>query len=78
MNDITEMGVKARGRKELRAHKEGQRLTQRQAIYAKCFDCLGGYIDGKIDCNMPHCSLYAWMPYKGKKEVKNDVGAILV
>ena len=78
MNDITEMGIKARGRKELIAHKEGKRLTQRQAIYAKCFDCMGGYIDGKTDCNMPHCSLHPFMRYRSVGEDKNKEEAILV
>lgn len=78
MNDITEIGIKARGRKELIAHKNGKRLTQRQAIYAKCFDCMGGYIDGKTDCDMPNCSIHPFMPYRGIKEGKNKEGAILV
>lgn len=67
MGDTVNFGIKARGGKELKAHREGKRLTQRQAIYAKCFDCMGGYTDGKMDCLIPSCSLYQWMPYKGKK-----------
>lgn len=67
-------GKKAKGRKELQRYKEGKRLTQRQAILAKCYDCLGGYIDGKFDCKMPHCSLYPFMPYKGKEADKKGEG----
>lgn len=54
------------GRKELIKHLEGHRLTQRKAIQAKCFECMGGYIDGAYDCNIPDCALYPLMPYKGK------------
>jgi hypothetical protein len=39
-------------------------LTQRQAILAKCCDCMGYHGDGRMDCRMPHCSLYPFRPYK--------------
>lgn len=61
-------GIKARGRKELIKHLKGGRLTLKAAVLAKCFDCMGGYQGGKIDCKMPDCSLYAWMSYReGRK-----------
>lgn len=63
--------MKAQGGKELKKHLEGKRITQRQAIKAKCFDCMGGYRDGRENCEIPDCSLYAFMPYKsGKKSSK--------
>ncbi len=55
---------KARGNKELKKHLLGDRLTQRQAILAKCADCMGYYFDGKVDCQLPDCPLYAFMPYR--------------
>lgn len=55
------------GRKELLKHMEGQRLTQRQIIEAKCFECMGGYADGPCDCNIPGCPLYPLMPYRDKE-----------
>jgi hypothetical protein len=59
-------GVTAKGRLGLEAHAAGRRLTQRQGIHAKCYDCMGGYRDGRVDCCCPACPLYAWMPYRGK------------
>ncbi len=61
---------KARGNKEFKKHEMGDRLTQRQAILAKCADCVGFYVDGKVDCQMPDCPLYPFMPYRAQKEVK--------
>ena len=54
---------KARGNKELKKYLAGESLTQRKAILAKCADCMGYYVDGKLDCQMPDCSLYPFMPY---------------
>jgi hypothetical protein len=36
------------------------------AMLAKCHDCMGYYLDGKVDCENPRCSLYPWMPYRKK------------
>ena len=52
-----------RGAKELRKHEAGERLTMKQMILAKCYDCRGKYADGKLDCLIPECSLYPMMPY---------------
>jgi hypothetical protein len=60
------IGVLAKGRLGLEAHVAGKRLTQRQRIHAKCYDCMGGYRDGKVDCQCPNCPLYALMPYREK------------
>ena len=67
--------MKARGVKELKAYLNGDRLTQRQAIIAKCADCTNYYADGKNDCLIPDCPLYPYQPYqltvsKPKKSVK--------
>jgi len=66
----TVMSVKKEspGRKYLIRHLQGEKLTLKQAILAKCCDCMGYYIDGKNDCRIPECSLYAWMPYRKDKE----------
>jgi hypothetical protein len=63
-----EVLMKARGNKELKKYLYGDRLTQRQAIIAKCFDCMGQYIDGKIDCLILDCPLYPFMPYRNKEK----------
>jgi hypothetical protein len=65
--DLTVGGLKAQGGKELKAHHEEKRLTNRQRILAKCYECQGGYADGKGDCGIARCPLYPLMPYKGKK-----------
>jgi hypothetical protein len=58
------IGKRARGGKELKKHLAGDRLTQRQAIHAKCYDCMGGYSDGRVDCQLSDCSLYPFMAYR--------------
>ncbi len=55
--------MKARGIKELNKYQSGSKLSLKQAILAKCADCLGLYADGKADCDMPDCPLYPFMPY---------------
>src|SRR3989304_566946 len=63
---IEEFGITARGRKELLNHLNGGRLTIRQMVLANCFDCMGYLGDGKGDCEIPDCPLYALMPYRKK------------
>jgi len=64
LKDIEQNGIKAKGRKEMIAHLEGERLTPRQMILAKCYDCMGYYSDGRgVDCTVPACPLYPIMPY---------------
>ena len=57
-------GIRAKGRKEYLKYKNGGRLTHRQAILARCYDCMGNYIDGRMDCQIPECPLYPFMPYR--------------
>ncbi len=64
MTTISERGIAAQGQKELRRHQHGERLTARQAMRALCYDCMGGYIDGKRDCGQTACPLHPYMPYR--------------
>lgn len=57
-------------RKHLLAHMEGRRITVRQAVAAKCFECMNGFIDGRQDCAIPDCPLYPWMPFNPNKPAK--------
>ncbi len=66
--DMTKFGMKAQGRGELVKHIAGERLTHRQMILAKCYECMGGYADGKRDCKIPKCPLYPRMPFRGKED----------
>ena len=61
-------GPVAIGKKDLDAHLAGQKLTYRQQVLAKCYECMCGYIDGKRDCKIESCPLYKSMPYRGKAE----------
>lgn len=55
-----------KGRKQLIAHLKGNRNTPRGAMAAKCYECMGGYVDGKVDCRVHACPLYPYMPFKGR------------
>ena len=51
------------GVRYLNAWEMGDKLTLKQAVLAKCADCMGKYADGMIDCEIPECPLYAFAPY---------------
>lgn len=70
---VRENGAKIRGKAYLVAYLEGERLTQRESILAKCYDCMGYYQDGAADCEIKHCSLYPWNPYNSSKRKKTPV-----
>jgi len=63
--------MKARGSQEFNKYIDGKKLTSKQMILAKCFECCGNYADGKEDCQITECPLYPLMPYgsawKGRK-----------
>ena len=61
---VLKSGINSAGKTNLVKHLRGEHLTQRQAILAKCCDCMGYHADGRMDCRMPHCSLYPFRPYK--------------
>lgn len=50
------------GQTSLIKHLTGHRLTQRQAIAAKCYDCNG--MGEQDECEMEHCSLLPYSPYR--------------
>ena len=55
--------MNARGIKELRNYENGEKLTLKQSILAKCCECMGKYVDGKMDCGISECPLYPFMRY---------------
>ncbi len=57
--------IKARGSKELKAFREGEKLSLKQSVLAKCCECMCNYADGKIDCKIDSCPLYPYMSYGG-------------
>ena len=69
ITDIEKYGKKAKGRKELIDHLQQKQLSAKEAIHAKCYDCLGMYADGKVDCDIPDCPLYPFMPYRAGEKI---------
>ena len=63
--------MQSSGRRFYLKHLDGETLSHRQRILAKCFECMGGYADGRIDCKIPDCPLYELMPYRDR-ETKPD------
>jgi hypothetical protein len=68
--DILKAGGKGRGRSELIAALKGKKMSRGQAIKAKCYECMLGYADGTMDCMVPHCPLYYYMPYRDKNAAR--------
>jgi hypothetical protein len=64
--DVSTWG-RFQGKDELVKHLNGGKIAKWQAVKAKCYDCMGGYSDGAMDCEVFRCPLYPFMPYKGKK-----------
>ena len=71
--EVKAEGKKAVGGKELIKYLEGESLTPRQIIIAKCYDCMGYYIDGRVDCECPLCPCYPFMPQSSKPQAKRAV-----
>jgi hypothetical protein len=66
--NIKKYGKTAKGRQELIKHLEGGRLTLKQAVNARCYDCCCYYADGKQDCNLSMCPLHPFMAYNENKQ----------
>ncbi len=54
------------GRTQYLRYLRGEKLTYREALLAKCYDCDGGHSDGRYDCEVLSCPLRMFMPYKDK------------
>lgn len=68
LENVQNYGKNGAGKKFLEKHLEGDTITLKGAILAKCYDCMGYNTDGLLDCKIPHCPLYPFMPYrKGEK-----------
>ena len=62
MLESARKGKRRVGQKDLINHLQGKRLTQRQAIRAKCYDCNG--MGECFGCDNSECSLFPYSPYK--------------
>lgn len=64
IESIKKHGLQAKGRTELIAHLQGQKLSRKQAMDAKCYDCMGFYADGRQDCKVKDCPMYGYRTYQ--------------
>ncbi len=64
--EIEKNGIGSGGKNALLKYLKGESIHRSAAIKAKCFECCGYYGDGRVDCNIPTCPLYPFMPYKNK------------
>ena len=72
LENIKEYGKSYQGYGDMIKYLNGEVLTLKQSVKAKCFDCMGFYADGKNDCKLTTCSLYPFMPFneKGPRRIK--------
>ena len=64
------------GIRYLKKHLSGVILGRKQAMDAKCADCMGYYVDGRGDCKMEFCPMYPYMPYKKDGKDMQDVKSV--
>ena len=68
--EVEKYGINTRDKKYLLAHLSGEKLTPTQAVHAKCYECMGYYADGKVDCGISDCPLYQFHRYNPHRIVK--------
>ncbi len=69
---VVEAAPASAGKTCLLKHLDGKRLTFRQAVIAKCAECMGYYRDGRVDCGVETCPLYPTMPYRRREGSDSD------
>lgn len=67
LESLIKHGLQAKGLQGIKKLLKGVRNTRQEAIEAKCYDCMGGYADGVVDCGDSSCPIYPYNPYKGRK-----------
>ncbi len=70
LESIRKHGVSAHGRRELMNYLKGKDLAMKDAILARCYDCMSYYADGISDCRTTECPLYVFMPYRNTRRKK--------
>lgn len=61
---IEKDGLLSKGKKSILKHLDGGKLGRKEAMDAKCYDCMCYFVDGRQDCRIPNCPLYDYRPYK--------------
>jgi hypothetical protein len=56
------------GRRLYLKNMNNEKITIKQRVIAKCFECSNGYIDGRVSCEIKDCPLFPYMPYKRAKK----------
>jgi hypothetical protein len=59
----TQGATDAPGTRFLNKYFDGNILSLKQAVLAKCSECTCFYADGRADCQGYTCPLYPYMPY---------------
>lgn len=60
-------GASSPNKKSFLKFINGKPIAWRDAGQAMCYECMGYFEDGKIDCYGYDCPLYPFYPYKNKK-----------
>ena len=68
LEEVKKYGKKAKGKLPLIRHLEGKRITRKDAIDAKCYECNGYCADGVEECNIRDCPLWPYSPFRRKDE----------
>lgn len=58
INEHVDQGKHRVGKTELLRFLNGEHITYKERIKAKCYECMGYYEDGLIDCGCIDCPLY--------------------
>ena len=48
---------------QYRKFKKGEKLTRKEAMLAKCYDC-NGLEESRADCLEDNCPMYDYRPYR--------------
>lgn len=67
---IDKDGLQAIGKAHLLKHIDGEKLSRKEAMQAKCYDCMGYFIDGRADCQIKYCPMFDYRPFKDRPESK--------
>ena len=67
IKQVEEHGTMTAAKSLYLKYLRGEVLTPMQTIRCKCYDCMGFCADGKLDCKVPLCPIYAFMPYRDDK-----------
>ena len=68
MLDSANSGKLKPGKSALIKHLKGVRITQKNAIAAKCYDCNG--MGEQDDCDITTCTLFPYSPYSNSRSAR--------